>query len=154
MVTVSTMVDTHDDKPIRSAPHEPPSEVGLRRWHAVVAARDTAALPGLMAPDAEFHSPALFRPQVGARNVAAYLTCALAVFGETFHYVDQWQHDDAAILEFRATVDGLALEGIDRITWDAAGQITSFTVMVRPLRALHALVERMSAELSAIGQSS
>ena len=33
------------------------------------------------------------------------------------------------------------------ITWDAEGRIVDFTVMVRPAKALHAVIEHMGAEL-------
>ena len=51
------------------------------------------------------------------------------------------------MLEFEAEVDGLTVNGVDMIWWNENGQITRFKVMVRPLKALNALVARMAAEL-------
>ena len=42
---------------------------------------------------------------------------------------------------------GLDVSGVDMITWDEDGQIVDFTVMVRPRKALDAVIEHMGAEL-------
>jgi hypothetical protein len=126
-----------------------PAETGLARWHEVFRSRDPARVAGLVADGAVFRSPAVHRPQEGGALVAAYLEAAMVVLGgDAFTYVDEWVRERDAILEFRSQVDGLEVQGIDRITWDDDGQITEFTVLVRPLRALHALVERMGEQLA------
>ncbi len=51
------------------------------------------------------------------------------------------------MLQFRTEVGGLDVSGIDMITWDDDGQIVDFTVMVRPAKALQAVIEHMGAEL-------
>ena len=87
-------------------------------------------------------------PQVGRDVVTGYLTAAMKVIGtDAFRYERQWTGDDSAVLEFVTEVDGLTVHGVDMITWDADGLITEFTVMIRPLRGLDAVVERMGAEL-------
>ncbi len=40
------------------------------------------------------------------------------------------------------------MHGADFITWDDAGLITDFTVMIRPVKGLHAVIEAMAAELA------
>jgi ketosteroid isomerase-like protein len=119
----------------------------LARWHAVLAARDAAAVPGLLAPDAVFRSPAVFKSQEGQDLVTAYLTAAMAVLGDHFNYQREWTGPDSAVLEFVSQVDGREVHGIDMITWNGAGLITDFTVMVRPFSALQALMGAMAAEL-------
>lgn len=125
-----------------------PAQTGLARWHPVMESRDAAVLPGLIAEHAVFRSPAVFRPQEGRALVAAYLGAAMVVLGDGFRYVDEWVREHDAILEFVSVVDGLEVSGIDRITWDDEGQITEFTVMLRPLKALNAVVARMAEEVS------
>lgn len=122
-------------------------QTALARWHAVLEARDAAAVPGLLADDAVFRSPALFKPQEGRDVVAAYLTAAMTVLGDGFRYEREWTGPDSAVLEFVSEVDGREIHGIDMITWDDAGLISGFTVMVRPLSALQALMTRMAEEL-------
>lgn len=47
----------------------------------------------------------------------------------------------------RTEVAGLEVHGADFITWNDEGQILDFTVMIRPLKALNAVIEQMGAEL-------
>ncbi len=119
----------------------------LARWHAVVDTRDAAGLPALIAEDAVFRSPAVHTPQEGRDTVVGYLTAAFAVLGPDLTYEREWLADDSAVLQFRTVVGGLDVSGVDMITWDADGQIVDFTVMVRPAKALNAVIEHMGAEL-------
>ena len=124
-----------------------PAEQALARWHAVVESRDPAGLPGLIAEDAVFRSPAVHTPQVGRDTVVGYLTASFTVLGPELTYEREWLGEDSAVLQFRTEVGGLEVSGIDMITWDADGQIVDFTVMVRPAKALQAVIEHMGAEL-------
>lgn len=119
----------------------------LARWHAVVESRDAAGLPALIAEDAVFRSPAVHTPQAGRDTVVGYLTAAFTVLGPELAYEREWLGDDSAVLQFRTVVGGLDVSGIDMITWDEDGQIADFTVMVRPKKALDAVIEHMGAEL-------
>lgn len=119
----------------------------LARWHEVVGSRDPAGLPALVAPDAVFRSPAVHTPQEGRATTVAYLTAAFRVLGPGLAYEREWLAEDSAVLQFATTVGGLDVNGVDIITWDEQGQIVDFTVLVRPAKALHAVVEHMGAEL-------
>ena len=123
------------------------SAAALARWHDVVESRDAAGLPALIAADAVFRSPAVHSPQQGRDAVVGYLTAAFTVLGPELTYEREWLSDDSAVLQFRTTVGGLDVSGVDIITWDGDGQIVDFTVMVRPAKALNAVVEHMGAEL-------
>jgi hypothetical protein len=129
-----------------------PAETGLQRWHDVVASRDASALPGLIAEDAAFHSPAVHTPQEGRELVTAYLAGAFAVLGPELSYRDEWVGESDAVLRFTSVVDGLQVEGVDIIRWDDEGRIVDFTVMVRPFKALQAVMGRMLEQLT--GQAS
>lgn len=130
-----------------------PAETGLSRWHDVVTSRDPETLADMVAEDAVFLSPAVFKAQEGKHLVVAYLTAALKVLGEDFSYNGEWVHEREVILEFSARLDDLEIFGIDRITFDDDGAITAFTVMVRPMKALNALVQKMGEELSALAEA-
>lgn len=119
----------------------------LARWHAVVDSRDAAGLPALIAEDAVFRSPAVHTPQEGRDTVVGYLTAAFTVLGPQLTYEREWLSDDSAVLQFHTVVGGMDVSGVDIITWDADGQIVDFTVMVRPAKALDAVIEHMGAEL-------
>ena len=121
----------------------------LRRWHAVVEAKDPALLDDLLADDVVFRSPAVFAPQEGKPLTAGYLTAALEVLGPSLRYVSQWHDQASAVLEFEADLGGVYVQGVDILRWNAEGKLVSFTVIVRPLRGLQKLVELMARQLGA-----
>ena len=123
----------------------------LARWHAAVAHRDVRALDTLLADNVVFHSPVVHTPQVGKAITARYLTAAFHVFfNDTFRYVRVVSSAQDAVLEFDVTIDSVVVNGVDMIRWNEAGQIVDFTVMIRPLKALHLIHEKMAAMLRAI----
>lgn len=123
-------------------------ETGLQRWLDFVECKDPAALPALVAEGAVFRSPAVHAPQLGAGLVVGYLSAAMLVLGPTLRYDRTWQRDTGAVLEFRATVGDREVQGVDIIEWDEEGRIVDFTVMIRPLSALNAVITEMAARLS------
>jgi hypothetical protein len=121
----------------------------ISQWHAIVRSRDANELDALLADDVVFHSPVVFRPQVGKSVTRVYLAAALEVLGnETFRYVGEWTGPDSAVLEFVTTVEGIEMNGADFIAWNDAGRIVDFKVMVRPLKAINLLQQRMAAKLA------
>lgn len=122
---------------------------GLAGWHRVVAERDPALLAELLHPDAVFNSPVVFTPQRGRDLVTMYLTGALHVVGnDTFTYVREISSQHDAVLEFVTLIDGVTVNGVDMLHFDDEGRITEFTVMLRPLKGLQKVQERMAALLS------
>jgi hypothetical protein len=127
------------------------SSENLARWKAYMAAPDHAALWGMLHADAVFESPVVHTPQQGRAIVCKYLAGADQVLGgANFHYTREWCAADSAIIEFETIIDGITVNGIDMITWDAAGLITHFKVMVRPLKAMQIVHARMAAMLAAM----
>lgn len=123
-------------------------DAALSRWHAVAASRDFDAIYALLAEDAVFESPVVHTPQRGRAITAKYLTGASFVLGgEGFAYVGEWRAAHSAVLEFTSVVDGITINGVDMITWNDDGQIVHFKVMVRPLKAMNMLHEKMGAML-------
>jgi hypothetical protein len=116
-------------------------------WHAIAEARDPAGLDALLADDVVFRSPAVHAPQEGKQLTTAYLSAAIVVLGPTLSYRRQWYADRNAVLEFEAELDGLTVHGIDMLQWNDDGRLTEFTVMVRPIRGLEKLIEKMAAQL-------
>jgi SnoaL-like domain len=120
----------------------------IEQWHQVVKSRDARALEQLLAEDVVFVSPVVHTPQVGKAITAAYLHAATQVLNnDSFRYLNQWFKPDSAVLEFECTVEGIVVNGIDMIHWNAEGKIQHFKVMVRPLKAVHKLHEMMGREL-------
>ena len=122
----------------------------LARWYAYAESHNPAGLDALIAADAVFQSPAVHRPLEGKAITVKYLSAAMTVLGnDSFRYTGEWRAERSAVLAFACTVDGLEVEGVDMIWWNEAGLIERFKVMVRPLRALNKVVERMGATLAA-----
>ena len=123
----------------------------LAAWHDVLASGDPAALRGLLAEDACFHSPVVHRPQQGRELAALYLGAAFRVFaGTDFRYVREIASDTDAALEFTATIDGIVVNGVDLIRWNAEGLISDFKVMIRPWKAIEKIREKMAAMLESM----
>ncbi len=122
----------------------------MDRWHAVVRGRDAAGLDALLADDAVFLSPVVHTPQRGKRLTAAYLAAAFQVLGQpSFRYVREIRGPSDAMLEFETELDGVVINGVDIIHWNAQGQITEFKVMIRPLKAIERVHQHMAAMLAA-----
>jgi len=117
-------------------------------WHEIVERGDRAALHELLAEDACFHSPVVHRPQQGRALTELYLVAAMQVFaGSGFRYVREVASGHDAVLEFVAAIDGVEINGVDMIRWDAEGRICDFKVMVRPWKGIEKLREKMAAML-------
>ncbi len=126
-------------------------EYGLAKWHEYMASHgDLTLLGAMVADDAVFHSPVVHTPQVGKVKVMAYLGAAAQVLGgEGFIYVRELVDGHHVLLEFTNELDGIHVNGIDLITFDDAGKIKDFKVMVRPMKAMNKLWELMAAQLQA-----
>ena len=123
----------------------------LDRWHNYIRSHDKQALWDLLHPDAVFESPVVHTPQRGRDITFKYLASADKVLGgEGFAYVGEWLNETSAILEFTNEIEGIKIDGIDMITFDADGKIINFKVMVRPLKAVNLLHQLMGAQLAAM----
>ncbi|OYQ32179.1 hypothetical protein CHU93_03485 [Sandarakinorhabdus cyanobacteriorum] len=119
----------------------------LARWQHYVKNPDHQALWDMLHPDAVFESPVVHTPQRGRETVFKYLASADKVLGgEGFRYTGQWLNDTSAIIEFENVINGIKVNGIDMISWNDAGQIVHFKVMVRPLKAIQ-MVHQMMGEM-------
>ena len=120
----------------------------LATWHRLVRTQDPSGLNALLAEDAVFHSPVVHTPQRGRTLAAAYLGAAFRVFfNPTFRYVREIVGPSDAMLEFETEIDGIVVNGVDLIKWNATGQIVEFKVMLRPLKAINLIHQRMGAML-------
>lgn len=126
----------------------------IEQWQQIVKSRDLAALKALLADDVVFESPVVHTPQVGKAITTHYLQAAMQVLGnDSFRYLNQWYGPSSAVLEFQSTCEGIVINGVDMISWNAAGLITHFKVMVRPLKAVNKLHELMGRLLLGGGTS-
>jgi hypothetical protein len=122
---------------------------GLDKWYGYMKSHDRTALWDLLHPDAVFESPVVHTPQRGRDITFKYLASAEKVLGGPgFSYVGEWRSATGAVLEFEKEIDGIKLNGVDIITFNEAGLITHFKVMVRPLKAINLLHRLMGEQLT------
>lgn len=118
-------------------------------WERIVETGDGTPLDRLLADDVVFESPVVHTPQVGRAITKVYLMGALEALNRAeFRFVGRWFAERSAVLEFETRVDGLVINGVDIIDWNAAGQITRFKVMIRPLKAINAVHQAMGRLLA------
>jgi SnoaL-like domain len=122
----------------------------IETWHRIVENRDVPGLDSLLADEAVFLSPVVHTPQVGKLVTKQYLTAAFHVFfNESFRYVRELHGERDAMLEFEVKLDGITVNGVDMIKWNDAGKITEFKVMLRPLKAVNLIHQKMAEMLQA-----
>lgn len=122
----------------------------LSAWHALVRSRDTKGLGVLLADDVVFHSPVVHTPQIGKTITTHYLAAAFHVFfNETFKYIREVTGSHDAVLEFQVEIDGILVNGVDMLKWNDEGQIIEFKVLIRPLKAINLIHQKMAAMLQA-----
>lgn len=127
------------------------SSANLQKWHDFTDSRDPKILRSQLAETVVFHSPVVHTPQRGKDITFAYLIAAIEVLGnEHFNYVREIESGNSAVLEFETELDGVHVNGVDMISWNEAGEIVDFKVMVRPLKAINALHAKMGEMLEAM----
>ncbi|NKB37139.1 MAG: nuclear transport factor 2 family protein [Gammaproteobacteria bacterium] len=106
------------------------------------------ALSSLLSDKVIFHSPVVYTPQIGKEVTGKYLAAAFNVLvNDTFNYIREIAWEREAMLEFEVELDGIAINGVDIISWDENNQIVDFKVMIRPLKAINIIHEKMMEEL-------
>jgi hypothetical protein len=53
------------------------------------------------------------------------------------------------VLEFQVEIDGINVNGVDMIKWDDEGKIVEFKVLIRPLKAVNLIHQKMADMLQA-----
>jgi hypothetical protein len=124
------------------------AEHPLDTWHRLVRTQDPSGLDALLADDAVFFSPVVHTPQRGRKLAVMYLGAAFQVFfNQGFRYVREIVGATDAMLEFETEIDGVLVNGVDLIKWNETGQVVEFKVMLRPLKAINVIHQRMAAML-------
>ncbi len=124
------------------------AEHPIDAWHLLIRTQDPSGLDTLLAEEAVFHSPVVHSPQRGKRLAAKYLGAAFHVFfNPSFRYVREIRGASDSMLEFETQVDDVLVNGVDLIKWNEAGQIVDFKVMIRPLKAINLIHQRMAEML-------
>jgi len=124
----------------------------LEEWHRFVTQGKPELLDDLLTEDCVFHSPVVHTPQQGRDLTKAYLTAAMQVLNQDFHYVKQVVSPEHAVLEFVCDIEGITVNGVDIISFDRNGRIKEFKVMIRPLKAIDKVHGKMREMLEALAR--
>ena len=120
----------------------------LETWHHLVRTGDAAGLRELVAEEAIFHSPWVHSAQPGRKLTVMYLAAAFKVFfNPTFRYVREIVGPHDAMLEFETEIDGVLVNGVDIVKWNDAQKIVEFKVMLRPLKGVNIIHQKMGEML-------
>ena len=122
----------------------------LKKWHTFLDTKNPKILDELLSDEVIFYSPIVWAPQEGKQMTKLYLMAALEVFGgenADFRYVKQVFDNNQFILEFITLIDDVTVNGVDMIELNDDGKIISFKVMVRPLKAINKVHEKMGEML-------
>ena len=119
----------------------------LETWHDLLEKREFDRLRPLAAENVVFRSPAFFSPYPGVEPLVHILSTVSTIFEDFAYHRQFWSEGgDAVVLEFSARVGDKKLKGIDIISFDDAGKIREFEVMIRPANAAAAVGEAMAAK--------
>ena len=122
----------------------------LSTWHELVESRNARGLDSLLAENVVFHSPVVHTPQVGKAIAIQYLSAAFLVFfNESFKYLREVAGPTDAVLEFQVQIEGITVNGVDMLKWNDEGKIVDFKVLIRPLKAINLIHQKMAAMLQA-----
>ena len=116
----------------------------IKNWHNFVKTKQVSILDSLLSENIIFYSPVVHSPQKGLNIAKKYLEAAsLVLFNSSFKYINETHNTNSAICEFECELNNIYINGIDIIEWENY-KITSLKVMVRPLKGILLLKEKMA----------
>ena len=116
----------------------------IKKWHKVVETDNLELLNDIIADNAIFSSPVVFKPMEGKEITMMYLNAAGESFNmEKFEYTREIHDGMNSVLEFETYIDEISVNGVDMIEWNEDGKISNFKVMIRPYKAVQKVQEKM-----------
>jgi thymidine kinase len=123
----------------------------LKKWHEGLISNDSNLLDEILDESCVFTSPIVFKPIEGKEMSKLYLMGAGQTFDmNRFEYVRELVDGLDSVLEFETYIGDTSVNGVDIIRWNDDGKIVDFKVMVRPLKAINALQQKMSEALDSL----
>ena len=118
-------------------------------WHTVFKSQKLDKLDKIIADNAVFTSPVVFKPMEGKEITIMYLFAAGQSFNmDKFKYIREVHDGINSVLEFETFIDDISVNGVDMIKWNNEGKIVDFKVMIRPLKAVQKVQEKMIESLN------
>ena len=124
----------------------------IHKWHEVMKNSELKLLDEIIADDATFSSPVVFKPMLGKEITMMYLSAAGQSFNmEKFQYTKEIHDGMNSVLEFETYIDEISVNGVDIIEWNEDGKIANFKVMIRPFKAVQKVQQKMVEALESLG---
>ena len=122
--------------------------IAISNWKSFFSTGALSVLEACLAEEVIFESPVVHTSQVGKAITVKYLSSGQRVFyNASFVYVREWVASNSCVLELQTVIDGISINGVDIISWNDDNKITSFKVMIRPLKAIQLVHQLMMQEL-------
>ncbi len=118
----------------------------IKQMMQVIAKGDAPAIAPLLATDVRFLPPTYWKTWTGRDAVAAVLGHVGQVFTDFSYRRVMGEGNDWA-LEFQCRIGEFAAVGVDLITLNDDGLISTFEVVMRPHKSIGALREAMNARV-------
>ena len=120
-------------------------------WHTIFKSQELDKLDKIIADNAVFTSPVVFKPIEGKEITKMYLFAAGQSFNmDKFKYIREVHDGTNSVLEFETFIDDISVNGVDMIKWNNEGKIVDFKVMIRPLKAVQKVQEKMIESLNSL----
>ena len=97
-------------------------------------AGDHAALVASLSPDVVLISPIFEKPFTGIDEASDLFAVLLETLEDLEYTIDL--EGDPHVLGFRATIEGVPIEGIDLLRFDDQGRVSEITVFFSPFRGI------------------
>ena len=124
----------------------------IHKWHEVMKNSELELLDEIIADDATFSSPVVFKTMLGKEITMMYLSAAGQSFNmEKFQYTKEIHDEMNSVLEFETYIDEISVNGVDIIEWNEDGKIVNFKVMIRPFKAVQKVQQKMVEALESLG---
>ena len=126
---------------------------GLDTWHEFVKNKNHENLSDFIDDNAVLYSPIVFTPIEGGFMVGMYLMAAAEIIANNnFKYIREVSDDENAILEFSTEINGISVEGVDMIKFTKEGKLKEIKVMIRPLKAVNIVHQKMGEYLQKMNE--
>ena len=117
-------------------------------WHKTILDNDPSELFGILDDSFQFYSPAVFKSKEKYMGYIYLLAASQSFLTSDFKYTREIIDKEQAVLEFECTMGGVTVNGIDMFKWNSNNMLTEMKVMIRTEKALEAVKQEMTKNLS------
>ena len=117
-------------------------------WHKTILVNDPSELFSILDDSFQFYSPAVFKSKEKYMGYIYLLAASQSFLTTDFKYTREIIDKEQAVLEFECTMDGVTVNGIDMFKWNSNNKLTEMKVMIRTEKALEAVKQEMTKNLS------